>query len=314
MAGVTFANLDFSWVLEWDSLFAMSEKSAGKRKGALLAHLFDSVIDPECGLTAAGYDPAAVETALVRLRRLYGHGPGKYFRLRSAGWDNVPEAPVLLVANHSGGTSFPDAWGLAYSWYEHLGTARPISPLAHDMVFSVPFTAGPFSRLGALRARPKIGLKALTEWKRDLVVLPGGDVETWRPYKERYKVVWSGRKGYAKLALRAGVPIVPVACAGGHNTLMVLTDGRRFARRIGLHKLARSDIFPVHLSFPWIIGIGPLPHLPPPSTFRYLVGKPIYSDGPSPEPSTEAVSALDLSVRDQMQALLDRLRDGELKG
>ncbi|MEO1272317.1 MAG: hypothetical protein AAFX99_29825, partial [Myxococcota bacterium] len=55
---------------------------------------------------------------------------------------------------------------------------------------------------------------------------------------------------------------------------MVLTDGRRLARRLGLPALARAEIFPVHLSLPWVLGIGPLPHLPLPVMLRYTFGPP----------------------------------------
>ena len=43
--------------------------------------------------------------------------------------------------------------------------------------------------------------------------MPGGDRDTWRPYSKRYDVCFAGRKGYARLAIKAGVPIVPIANA-----------------------------------------------------------------------------------------------------
>ncbi len=286
------------------------KKSTDRR--AFLGRFFDSVNESAWGSKKGGYDPKAIAKAVKRLSRFFGKG--RYFRVATSGWEKVPEAPVLLVANHSGGTSIPDAWGLGYCWYKMLGFERPVHPLAHDMVFALKATAKPFSELGVLRANPGVALEALTEWKRDIVVMPGGDVETWRPYKDRFTVRWAGRTGYAKLALKAGVPIVPVACAGAHSTLMVLTDGRRFARRIGLHKIARSDVFPVHLSLPWGLGIGPLPHLPLPARFRFLVGDPIYPlNGVADGSAAETAVELDARVRERMQVLLNELRDGALK-
>lgn len=285
------------------------KKTSDRR--AFLGRFFDSVNESEWGRNKGGYDPKAIAKAVKRLSHFFGKG--RYFRVATAGWEKVPDAPVLLVANHSGGTSIPDAWGLGYCWYKMLGFERPVHPLAHDMVFALKATAKPFSELGVLRASPSVALEALTEWKRDIVVMPGGDVETWRPYKDRFTVRWAGRTGYAKLALKAGVPIVPVACAGAHSTLMVLTDGRRFARRIGLHKIARSDVFPVHLSLPWGVGIGPLPHLPLPARFRFLVGDPIYPNASPNDPDGETAVELDARVRERMQILLSELRDGALK-
>ena len=127
---------------------------------------------------------------------------------------------------------------------------------------------------------------------------------------------WHGRTGYARTALRAGVPIVPIACAGAHSTLFVITDGRHFARRIGLPAVARSEIFPIHISLPFGLTIGPFPHIPPPAHFRYLVGEPIYPPvelAPDEEPGPDLLRHHDIEVRAAVQGLLDRLRGGECK-
>jgi len=285
-----------------------SDPAGAEDRRSILARLFDQKNDPRWGTDPEGVSAQALERAMSVLGKIFG--PRRYFRITSEGWEKVPESPVLVVANHSGGTSIPDAWGLGYAWYQHFGYDRPVHPLAHDMVFALKLTAVPFSKLGILRAGRDMAVRVLKEWKRDIVVMPGGDVETWRPYRDRYKVRWSGRTGYARLALRAQVPIVPIACAGAHSTLMVLADGHRFARRIGLHKLARSDVFPIHLSLPWGLGIGPLPHIPIPGHFRFKVGDAIYpSELTGDEPTDEQVAAHDARVRAAMQGLLDEHRD-----
>jgi 1-acyl-sn-glycerol-3-phosphate acyltransferase len=180
------------------------------------------------------------------------------------------------------------------------------------MVFALKSTARPFARLGILRASREVAERALGEWKRDLLVFPGGDLDTWRPWSERYQVRFSGRVGYARTALKTGTPIVPVAHAGAHDTLIVLSDGHRLAARLRFPELFRAQIFPVHLSFPFLLGVGPTPHLPPPVTLRYRVAAPIWPDEVVPEgqePSREAILALDARVRAAMQHELDILRD-----
>jgi 1-acyl-sn-glycerol-3-phosphate acyltransferase len=158
----------------------------------------------------------------------------------------------------------------------------------------------------------------LKEWRRDLLVMPGGDVDVWRPYSERYKVKFAGRTGYARLALKTGVPIVPLANAGAHETLRVLTDGAAVARWLKFPKLFRASIFPVSLSIPWGLTIGPWPHLPPPTRLRYRIGRPVLPEGgfgePGEEPSNERVRAYDARVRRAMQDLLDQLRDEDRGG
>src|SRR5205085_5360442 len=98
--------------------------------------------------------------------------------------------------------------------------------------------------------------------------------------------------------------------AGPHSTLMVLTDGRKFAERIRLRQLTRANVFPISLALPWGLTIGPWPHLPLPGTFRYRFGAPIMPPPlpPGEEPSNEVVLAVDAAVRAAVQGLLDDLR------
>jgi len=255
------------------------------------------------------YDPELVARTIRRAQRVFGEG--KYFGMDVEGMDNIPEAPVMLVSNHSGGTTIPDVWGFGVAWYNHFGTGRPVHPLAHEMIMSTKVTGKFFGRHGVLRASRTIGAEVLTKWNRDLMVMPGGDRDTWRPYSKRYQVCFADRTGYARLAIKTGVPIVPVANAGAHETLIVLTDGHRFAKRLGLQKLARASIFPVHLSFPWGLTIGPWPHLPTPTKLRYKIGKPIAPPTglePGTEPSREMIKDYDAQVRAGVQTLLNKLK------
>jgi 1-acyl-sn-glycerol-3-phosphate acyltransferase len=253
------------------------------------------------GTDPDAYDPDAVQRALDKIGWLFGP-PEAWFPTQVSGFENVPDEPCLIVANHSGGTVIPDAWGFVASWYRHFGTRRPLTVLGHDMVFALEATGRPLSKLGVVRADPAIARQMLQQ--RDVFVMPGGDLETWRPWKDRYRVCFNGRSGYARLAAEVGAPVLPVAHAGAHDTLVVLTDGRAIARKLGFQKLFRASIFPVHLSFPWGLGVGPWPHLPPPTTLRYRLGAPCRPQGREPA----AVAALDAEVQAAIQADLDRLR------
>ncbi len=257
------------------------------------------------------FDPAATQQTVDRAGRLFG--PRRYFGLEieGDGFANVPAGPTMVVSNHSGGTTIPDVWGFLIAWYRHFGVKRPIHPMAHEIILSNRFTGVYFAKRGVLRGGRAIALSALRDARHDLMVMPGGDRDTWRPYTKRYDVCFSGRVGYARLAILAGVPIVPVANAGAHETLIVLSDGRPFARAIGLHAFARAEIFPVHLSLPWGLAIGPWPHLPTPVTLRYRIGTPILPpphDDPEREPDEDLVRGYDAEVRAAVQKLLDELK------
>lgn len=226
------------------------------------------------------------------------------------GWDNLPGPGALVIGNHSGGTVIPDVWGLMAAWYRQHGVERPLHGLAHEMVFGLQAAGRFFAHRGILRASRAMAQAVLVERKRDLLVLPGGDLDTWRPFSERWTVNFHGRKGYARTSLQTGAPIVPVAHAGAHHTLIVLDDGQRLAELLHLPELFRAHIFPVHLSLPYGLAVGPLPHVPPPTRLRYRVGAPVVPPRlqPGQEPSQAQIDAHDAAVRAALQAELDILK------
>ena len=263
-----------------------------------------------------GTEPGAYRPELVAqtLEQLKGwlFGPRGYFSLDARGFENVPAAPVVLVSNHSGGTIIPDVWGFLFAWYSHFGVQRPLHPLAHEMVLGNRFTGPFFADRGIIRAEPALALETLTTFRQDVMVMPGGDLDAWRPWSMRYQVRFGGRQGYARIALKANVPIVPVANAGAHETLIVLTDGQWIALAFNLKTIARAHIWPIHLSLPWGLAIGPFPHIPIPARLRYRIGTPIEPPEtvpPGKEPSPALIDAYDALVRAAVQNLLDELRE-----
>ncbi len=265
------------------------------------------------GANPGDYDPVAIERTLGTIGELFGEEgwPRRYFPLDVEGMERIPAAPVMIVSNHSGGTTIPDVWGFLVSWYRRFGTVRPIHPLAHEMIVSTRLVGPYFAARGILRATRPLAILALREFRHDVMVRPGGELETWRPWKQRYEVDFSGRTGYARTAIEAGVPIIPVAHAGAHDTLFVLSAGRKLASLLGMQHIARSRVWPIHLSLPWGIAFGPMPHLPLPARLRYRIGEaiepPRIPEGGSP--TNEQVEALDRMVRESIQRMLYELRD-----
>ncbi len=255
-------------------------------------------------------DMDAVVATCNGMRRWFGSSRA-WFPIHVSGWDNLPAPGNLLVANHSGGTVIPDVWGLGFAWYQQFGRLRPVHALGHEMVFSLESTARFFAQRGILRASRDAARTILTGSGRDLLVLPGGDLDTWRPWRERYKVNFAGRKGYARIAIETGAPVVPIAHAGAHDTLIVLSDGERVARALHFPELFRANIFPVHLSFPYGLGIGPWPHIPPPTTLRYRIGRAVLPPPlrPGQAPTAAQIDDFDIQVRAALQLELDVLRD-----
>ena len=52
-----------------------------------------------------------------------------------------------------------------------------------------------------------------------LLAYPGGEKESFRPYKDRKKIDFYQRKGFIRLALRSDVPMVPIVSVGAAREL-----------------------------------------------------------------------------------------------
>ena len=261
---------------------------------------------PSWGHEPEAFDASSITKTLRLVRWMFD--PGGPWQVTVEGLQHVENSPALIVSNHSGGTTILDAWGLGYLWYTTFGTRRPLHFLAHEWVAPFRALGEAFARRGVLGAARDTAARVLTAL-RDLVIFPGGDLDSWRPYRRRREVEFGGRVGYARLALESGVPVVPLAHAGAQETLRVLSDGRSFARRIGLRKLARAHVFPIALSLPFGLTVGPWPHLPFPARMRYRFGEPVVPEKREPgRPiEKEEVLAFDAEVRARIGAQLQTL-------
>lgn len=198
-----------------------------------------------------------------------------WFRGEVREMHNVPEqGPVLLVGNHSGGNLTPDTIVFTVAFCTYFGVERPFYQLAHNLVLASP--VGPLlRRYGTVSASHDHARQALDAGAA-VLVYPGGDWEVHRPVWQRNKVDFAGRKGFIKLALDAGVPIVPVVSVGGQETALFLSNGNWLARLLGLDRALRLKVLPISVALPWGLNVGDfMSHIPLPSKITVEVLPPI---------------------------------------
>lgn len=258
----------------------------------------------------SGTDPTLRDTAFLSVlldafRPIAQH----YFRSQVRGLENVPASgPMLLVGNHNGGIVTTESYLTYLAIWDHFGPDRAIYGLAHDLVLDDPTLRAYASKFGALRASHESAHNAFAAG-HGVLVYPGSDLDSFRSFRDRKRVVLGDRSGFVRLALREGVPIVPTICAGPQEQWIVLTRGDAIARLLRTKRWARTDVFPVVLSFPWGLTSGFVPYLPLPVTCSLAFGAPIrWSElGPDAANDEAIVERCRLEVETAMQRLHDEL-------
>src|SRR2546423_6965809 len=200
-----------------------------------------------------------------------------WFRMEVEGWERLPEPPCLLVGIHSGAPCVWDAWTVGINWWRHFGDERLLHGTAHDALMAAPLIGAYFRKMGVIPAAPDSMATALAAG-RDVAVWPGGEIDSLRPWVKRDEAILGGRKGFIRLAINAGVPIVPIATVGGPDSMPVLATGRRIARALQLDKVARLKMFPFALQAPWGLSPAILPEIPLPTKIRTAFQEPIEVD------------------------------------
>ncbi len=138
----------------------------------------------------------------------------------------------MLVANH-GGAIPADAPVIMHGIEEELH--RPVYGLADYLFRSLPLIGTAWSRGGGVPAHPDNAYRLLREQQQLVLVFPEGTKGTGKLYSERYRLRRFGRGGFVEIAMRAGVPVVPIVVVGNEESMPILAKSTRAWRNsIGL--------------------------------------------------------------------------------
>jgi 1-acyl-sn-glycerol-3-phosphate acyltransferase len=154
-----------------------------------------------------------------------------------------------------------------------------------------------WSRMGGVTAQPDNAYRLLREQKQLVLVFPEGTKGTSKPYAERYKLRRFGRGGYVEIAMRAGVPVVPIAVVGAEESMPIVFNVSGLAKRL------RVPYVPVTANS---LAFGPLlgSLLYFPAKFKIKVLDPVYFDVPP-----DQVRYSRSRVMDHSEAIREKIQD-----
>src|SRR5271165_3220865 len=201
-------------------------------------------------------------------RALYEPIYSKWFRAEWEGLEKIPtEGGALLIANHAGAIP-SDAPAIMHGIEQELG--RPVYGLADFFFRTLPVVGTMWSRTGGVPAHPDNAYRILHDQQELALVFPEGTKAPSKTYADRYRLRRFGRGGFVEIAMRAGVPIIPIAVVGAEESMPILF------RIPTLAKVLNLPYFPVTANS---LLLGPLGYVTYfPAKFKLRVLDPITFD------------------------------------
>ena len=235
-------------------------------------------------------------------RALYEPIYSKWFRVEWEGLERIPtEGGALLVANHAGAIP-SDAPVIMHGIEKELG--RPVYGLADYFFRTMPVVGTLWARAGGVSARPANAYRLLKEQHQLALVFPEGTKGPSKSFTDRYQLRRFGRGGFVEIAMRAGVPVIPIAVIGSEEAMPVLLRVPTLAKALGL------PYFPITAN---LLAFGPLGVVTPfPAKFKLRVLHPVHFDVPADQDRYSKSRIMEESeqIRSRLQeAVYDMLRD-----
>ncbi|MFT5441697.1 MAG: 1-acyl-sn-glycerol-3-phosphate acyltransferase [Myxococcota bacterium] len=223
----------------------------------------------------------------------------RYWRVTLRGEERIPyKGPAVFVANRSGVLPW-DGMMLAHAIAKSSSQIGRPRFLVQDAVLRLPFAQAQLSRVGGVRACAE-NLGPLLARGHSAVAFPEATRGALHSFRGRYQVQSFAGSDAIRLAVEAGVPIVPVGIVGAEEAYPRLGDSstlRKFAsREIRLPQLPITPTFPM---------LGPLGLLPLPSKWVIEIGEPVFARDFPLEDETASLGAPKLG--DALQAEVQRL-------
>ena len=224
-----------------------------------------------------------------------------WFRVEVEGVENVPAGGgALLASNHSGALP-PDAPMIVHAIRTEHSTPRPVYMLGEHWFKGYPGVGMLTNKMGLVAAHPANAHRLLRDEGRLALVFPEGQKGTRKLYWQRYKLRRFGRGGFVKTAIRAGVPIVPIAVMGGEEAMPI------FAHVKPLQRLTGLIYFPINHAFPHFGLLAGAMYLPAKFRIRFLEPVRFDREGPDAADDVAFVQQAADAIRTRIQTTLNEM-------
>jgi 1-acyl-sn-glycerol-3-phosphate acyltransferase len=225
-----------------------------------------------------------------------------WFRVETEGIDNVPaDGGALLVSNHAGALP-PDGPMIMQAIQREHSRPRPLYMLGENWFKGYPGVSMMVNKLGLVAAHPANAQRLLHDEGGLVLVFPEGQKGSRKLYWQRYRLRRFGRGGFVRTAIRAGVPIVPVAVLGAEEAMPI------FAHVPALQRLTGLIYFPVNHAFPQFGLAAALMYMPAKFKIRFMEPVDLSRYGPEDAEDMALVQEIGEQVRGRIQLELDDMR------
>ena len=246
----------------------------------------------EYGYDPYGFNPENALSMFLPASVLYRY----YFRVDTYDIERVPQGRVLLIANHAGQFAYDGAM-LMIAMLLEAALPRLARGMGEYFLWRMPWMGIQASRMGTMVGTPENCIKML-EAEECVMVFPEGARGANKPFRKRYQLQRFG-KGFMRLALETGTPIVPVGIVGSEEQQPGFANLESFGKRFNLPS------FPITISSPWLGPFGPIFALP--VKYHMFFGEPLHFEGDAHEEDSVIEEKVDV-VKDAMAGLLARGR------
>ncbi len=165
--------------------------------------------------------------SLERVWPLFKH----YFRVRCFGINNIQNQPYIVVANHSGQIAI-DGMLICSMFSTQVEPPRILRPMVERFFTGIPFI-GSWAAEGGAVLGDRQNCINLLERGESVLVFPEGVRGIAKDSEDFYDMKKFGR-GFFRIALATGIPILPVAVVGAEEFYPIVWHPLKLAKKIGL--------------------------------------------------------------------------------